>query len=848
MIREKGEGNDLYEILHVSNDQRLVTTTPMPDLTDAEYEIFRVHPSSRANWPIRLESLGGFLIYGTVDMEQPIEEKYISGPFYANIGRPNLGVFFGTDAEIDDVYIPIYAISVGYDGAMAGGYDEQRIKQLTPVVIAGDGGSVFARNWLGEDLWESTYTIGARARDTYIVPSGSRSNISHLSCDLATIEACTYDGEIITFDSDGENLGDNCFTQISYPVSGENTVTQPFGARGIYGKCGGYYLGESGLLGESDGTTHATGVTVALRGGISYQKGFTGTTYYCAVGDADGTDAVILTFTNPASITRETSGVSESFNDVAYSVHLDRLCAVGTNGLCMTSDDDGGTWVSRTIGTLGDLNAIVADRQGRMFCAVGAADYGYAQAWLSLDGITWEQVTPADLGTDDLVDVKFNDQDGSFYTVSGSGRVYKIRRRVNYDDPSIVKTFGTNSDYVCDFQNFDLSGTRFFFAVGSKIWSADNGLATITERLAAPDAPLYSVAFDTVGQTTLVAVGAEGTIYTSVDSGVTWVKQTSGVTVTLRQVIFHYSTGTSGDFIAVGDEGTVLRSADGLTWSKMGFPSTDDILSIASDGTNASLTQRNLYASSRTGRFYVNHKNADTYKGWELNPQDGAMWQSLDEIIGNSNWVYSYRESPYDRTLERFRHHWMYAMVAMKWPAPIRLVTFQYQKLYAIESLDPGTINATKLSAMAAGEYYVASATNPRWTSRSISGGINSFAIDDPESFSPTIVKRFTQGAIGVGHDSGMSQLQAMDGYSVSTDHGLTWSGVRLPNTLHWSCQQMSNIYPEYPWLRADEFFPICANDTAFYLVQSANRYSVLPRILVLDTPSIGYEVSEVPR
>ncbi len=57
-----------------------------------------------------------------------------------------------------------------------------------------------------------------------------------------------------------------------------------------------------------------------------------------------------------------------------------------------------------------------------------------------------------------------------------------------------------------------------------------------------------------------VAVGDEGTILTSID-GHAWTPQKSGTAKTLNNVAFG-----AGTFVAVGAEGTVLTSTDGINW------------------------------------------------------------------------------------------------------------------------------------------------------------------------------------------------------------------------------------------------------------------------------------------
>lgn len=69
--------------------------------------------------------------------------------------------------------------------------------------------------------------------------------------------------------------------------------------------------------------------------------------------------------------------------------------------------------------------------------------------------------------------------------------------------------------------------------------------------------------------TRLVAVGTEGRIVTS-DDGITWVARNSGVTDWLVGVTYG-----SNRFVAVGDNGRILTSPDGTTWTTVsGVPTT----------------------------------------------------------------------------------------------------------------------------------------------------------------------------------------------------------------------------------------------------------------------------------
>jgi hypothetical protein len=84
---------------------------------------------------------------------------------------------------------------------------------------------------------------------------------------------------------------------------------------------------------------------------------------------------------------------------------------------------------------------------------------------------------------------------------------------------------------------------------------------TVTGRAAPlpPEQTLYDVTF---GAGTFVAVGANGTIFSSVSGGA-WGPTSSGVSNTLRAVAYG-----GGSFVAAGDHGVLLSSPDGVNWTQ----------------------------------------------------------------------------------------------------------------------------------------------------------------------------------------------------------------------------------------------------------------------------------------
>ncbi|MCW5555448.1 MAG: hypothetical protein KIS67_25210 [Verrucomicrobiae bacterium] len=112
-----------------------------------------------------------------------------------------------------------------------------------------------------------------------------------------------------------------------------------------------------------------------------------------------------------------------------------------------------------------------------------------------------------------------------------------------------------------------------------------------------------------------VAVGDNGSIYTSTN-GVAWAKVSSGTTEWLRGVAF------GGVFVAVGENGKILRSSNGTAWNSI------------TSGTSRHLNRVRYFGNSGSGYFVVVGNN-----GVALTSSNGnAPWTSLD--TGTTNHLY----------------------------------------------------------------------------------------------------------------------------------------------------------------------------------------------------------------
>lgn len=835
LIKSKDDPDGkLYSVTYVTSDTRLLTDEPMQ--FSGEYEIYRVHPSNRGEWPIKFESLGGYLIYGSVDITQPIESRFISGPFFSNIGRPNLGVWFGTDPVADAPVIPMATISVGFDypnyGLVLWRY---RMKYFTPIIVAGDKGVMFARNWIGDDISVGATLIRATSIATKLISTGGVENITYGRCQTSTAEIVSTAGEFIQMDSDPQSLDEANATLYSYPEANESIKDTPLGDVIINSWLNStFLLGNNGLMGDELGATYSTGVSVALRKGVEFYSAGAG--HYVVVGDADSTDGVILYFDVPAAISRATTGTAESFTGVTFSRYIDRLVAVGTAGECMTSDDLGVNWTSRSVGASSDLRAVVADAQGRAICAVGDIDPVNAACYLSMDGITWEQVITG--STENLVDVTFCETDGAFYAVNEVGQVYRIRRRVQIPAGTLLlSTFGENSDYVSDVFH---DGVQFV-AVGSKIWASADAVTWVERQIGPPgnyypDLPLTSVTKDVTGGTDWVAVGVGGHIYRSANNGITWAEVSSPVTVDLVGVIHHEVSGlTPGDFLAIGKEGKVMKSIDGSSWTLMSFPTATDLYSITSDSKNTSVNQKNVYISAGDGLVYTTRGNRNSYQPWQAWEDRPDMVYTDREDVATSEY--------YRRSFSTFQLRAYHSMQGMLGPNNLsgsaRLVAAQWNTQHTFNSLDDNTSGRTVFRfQVGTNERYV-SGGGGFWTVNAPHNTCHSFCLLGDKTNWPILVRRVWTLAY--------SGVSAFDGILTSTDFGLTWSTEEFPNTDLWQKPQaFTHISSRGVWLAGRYFAPICTDETDFFAIQSSNQLSSKPVCLYMSGLELVFDVEEV--
>ncbi len=144
----------------------------------------------------------------------------------------------------------------------------------------------------------------------------------------------------------------------------------------------------------------------------------------------------------------------------------------------------------------------------------------------------------------------------------------------------------------------------------------------------------------------LYAVGANGLILFSGNSGISWITQNSGVSQNLNDVQFASIT----DGWAVGEDGVVLKTTDGgQTWSSMTLPITEtpELFGVFAFSANRAVVagQGVLYQTLDGGASWSGYSNSnltfyavtftDSLHGWAA-ASDGKVYATTD---GGANWV-----------------------------------------------------------------------------------------------------------------------------------------------------------------------------------------------------------------
>lgn len=295
------------------------------------------------------------------------------------------------------------------------------------------------------------------------------------------------------------------------------------------------------------------------------------------------------------------SQTDTDYNEIAYGVG--RIVAVGDGGRVMTSAiRSPGTpahepyeWTLQVSGVADNMNAVV--RGLNRFVAVGEG----GQVWTSTDGVgAWTGTTIP--GAPDLLDIAYNSFTNTYIVVGTDGYI------ATGSDPLDGLTFTQQNSQIDAGINLNAvtvvnlappgppvpPANYLYVAVGTDgaITTSPNGVAWTAQRYGtafdfsdviqhAPIPPDAATANDAgIRGTPIVIVGENGLILTS-QNGINWTTAYTNDNINLNSVAsFLYQEPTTVDissstprvfinvFVAVGDEGKVVTSRDGINWTE----------------------------------------------------------------------------------------------------------------------------------------------------------------------------------------------------------------------------------------------------------------------------------------
>lgn len=314
------------------------------------------------------------------------------------------------------------------------------------------------------------------------------------------------------------------------------------------------------------------GVILHSQGGVAwnslYWPGISA--FYDVMHDGSRFHAVGKNTTGNGILRSSNDGATWEYRNIGAVAPLNKVIragsgylALGNTGTVITSPDGGDVWTKRSSQCEGSLRAAV----------VTGSRITVASSWgamlVSSDGIDWTTIShalpaPPVVSCAGIAAGIETYVDGRYFSVRG-GDVYSSTDAMTWEH---ISTLGANLPVAMAY------GNGRFVAVGDGIISSTAGV----NWTAGYDTgvQLESVAF---GGGMFVAVGRNGTIVTSGD-GLSWTARNSGSTSSLGAVAYG-----GAQWVVLGGVGELLTSADGMTWTQRDSGTSASLNDVVYDDT-----------------------------------------------------------------------------------------------------------------------------------------------------------------------------------------------------------------------------------------------------------------------
>lgn len=282
---------------------------------------------------------------------------------------------------------------------------------------------------------------------------------------------------------------------------------------------------------------------------------------------------------------------------------------VGNNGYIATSTDLM-HWVERVNPASIDnknLYYVIYDGNPQKFVAVGEN----MAILISDDGINWTKQIDYDTSYGKSVKSIIFDNVNSRFIVYWRHSTYPWERGCIYSNDNAVTwsnqinfgNVGAIGNDVIKFKNvFILVGTgEPQYNVNGGIRTSNTGINDFVNRHASVS--MYGICKNKEESIT-VAVGSNGYIATSTD-GISWIKRNSNVTYNLMSVTYFKES-----FYAIGENGVILKSNDGVIWEMINSEFTNNLYRIKAYNKNIYIVGENgLLIYNNISKYLINQHN-----------------------------------------------------------------------------------------------------------------------------------------------------------------------------------------------------------------------------------------------
>ena len=452
---------------------------------------------------------------------------------------------------------------------------------LTGIIMTSSDGSTWQRqdsgttSWLWDVTWNGSIFLAVGSGRALSSPNGLDWTISVTN--PVSLRGVTWTGSLfvgvgqgggITTSSDGENwvVQTSGTTDLLSAVTWTGSLLVAVGANGS-------------ILSSPDGIVWSpqNSPDTSFMWGVRYLPGLI---------IAMGNSGALWTSTDGTSWTAQTTGTFSALYDASWNGST--FVVVGSSsGATILTSSNGVDWQSETSGSGQGMYGIAWT--GTDFVAVGnnesiiksidGVQWSLEEIHYDFWGITLNQSSFYTAGTNGVVAKSDDGSSWNIFSTPVSTHLYRIRSLNNR-----LVAVGTQGTLISSLDNgaswqegTGISGATWDVGFdGSTYYTVGVGIYSSTDLLnwdyISPGL-FFGIAFN---ESLLVAVGSNGGIFTSPD-GILWEPQVSNTTESLRAIEWN---GTH--FVAVGGNGIIVTSADGLSWDHATSPTNQTLMDIAS--------------------------------------------------------------------------------------------------------------------------------------------------------------------------------------------------------------------------------------------------------------------------